>query len=118
MLIAVNEVMLGEFVRQHRDEIISRCRARVELRMAPIPSETELQQGIPIFLEQLERMLGSACAHSHSAITAGRHGADLLQHGFSVAQVVHDYGDVCQTITQLAIELNEPITTSDFRSLN
>src|SRR5688572_654494 len=114
MVIAMHAVMLGEFVRQHREEIISRCRARVALRMAPSPSETELQQGIPIFVEQLERMLGSACANSDSAISAGKHGADLLHRGFSVAQVVHDYGDVCQTITQLAIERNEPISTSDF----
>jgi signal transduction histidine kinase len=31
---------------------------------------------------------------------------------------VHDYGDVCQAITELAVELNAPITTEDFRTLN
>jgi len=31
---------------------------------------------------------------------------------------VHDYGDVCQSITELATETNAPITTDDFRMLN
>src|SRR5579872_359769 len=36
----------------------------------------------------------------------------------SPSQVVHDYGDVCQTITDLAVETNAPISTEDFRTLN
>jgi signal transduction histidine kinase len=35
-----------------------------------------------------------------------------------VSQVVHDYGDVCQTITKLAAEANWPISTDDFGTLN
>ena len=31
---------------------------------------------------------------------------------------MHDYGDVCQAITELAVEMNEPISTADFRMLN
>ena len=31
---------------------------------------------------------------------------------------MHDYGDVCQAITELAVELNAPIGTDDFRVLN
>ena len=38
--------------------------------------------------------------------------------GFTVSQVVHDYGDICQAITELAIEQNAPITTDEFRTLN
>ena len=50
--------------------------------------------------------------------TAGQHGHDLLRQGFTVSQVVHDYGDVCQTVTGLAVETNAPISTDDFRTLN
>ena len=35
-----------------------------------------------------------------------------------MSQVVHDYGDVCQAITELAVEMNAPISTDDFRTLN
>jgi signal transduction histidine kinase len=31
---------------------------------------------------------------------------------------VHDYGDICQAITELAVELNAPVSTDDFRTLN
>ena len=35
-----------------------------------------------------------------------------------MTQVVHDYGDVCQSITSLAIETGAPITPDEFRTLN
>jgi signal transduction histidine kinase len=35
-----------------------------------------------------------------------------------VAQVVHDYGDICQVITELAIERKAPISAEDFHTLN
>ena len=38
-------------------------------------------------------------------MSATQHGSDLLKQGFSIAQVVHDYGDLCQAITELALEL-------------
>lgn len=36
----------------------------------------------------------------------------------SPSPVVHDYGDICQAITELAIEHNAPITTDEFKTLN
>jgi hypothetical protein len=42
----------------------------------------------------------------------------LLRQGFTVSQVVHDYGDVCQSITELAVETHAPISAEDFRVLN
>src|SRR5450755_570745 len=50
--------------------------------------------------------------------TATRHGRELLQHGYTVEQVVHDYGDLCQAITDLAFKLDVPISTDKFRTLN
>jgi signal transduction histidine kinase len=44
-------------------------------------------------------------------------GTIFLQ-GFTVSQVVHDYGDVCQTVTELALEKNATIETDDFQMLN
>jgi signal transduction histidine kinase len=35
-----------------------------------------------------------------------------------VSQVVHDYGDICQTITALAVEQRAPITVEEFHTLN
>ena len=50
--------------------------------------------------------------------SAVEHGHDLLVQGFTVSQVVHDYGDVCQAITELAVETNASISTEDFQTLN
>jgi signal transduction histidine kinase len=50
--------------------------------------------------------------------SATQHGHDLLESGFSIAQVVHDYGDVCQATTELAGELDFRFRTEEFRTLN
>jgi len=49
---------------------------------------------------------------------ATRHGQELLKHGFTINQVVHDYGDLCQSITHLAAEQDAPITVHEFGLLN
>jgi hypothetical protein len=42
----------------------------------------------------------------------------LLKQGFTVAQVVHDYGGVCQAVTELADETNALITPLEFQTFN
>ena len=49
---------------------------------------------------------------------ARAHGRQLLKRGFTVDQVVHDYGDVCQSVTELAVETDTAISAEDFRTLN
>ena len=111
--------MLHEFIALHREEIIKRCRAKVAARSVPPPTEAEIDNGVPVFLDQLQNALrlGETTSPEISK-SAIKHGHDLLLQGFSVSQVVHDYGDVCQAITELAVELNAPISTDDFRTLN
>ena len=111
--------MLYEFITFNREEIIRRCRAKVAARTIPPPSDTEINHGVPLFLDQLVELLRSGAAGTGEMNrSAGEHGHDLLLKGFTVSQVVHDYGDVCQTITELAMETNAPIATDDFRTLN
>jgi signal transduction histidine kinase len=111
--------MLHEFIAVNREELIRRCRAKVVTRSVPPPTEAEIDHGVPVFLDQLRDALrfGQTTSPeiSRSAI---KHGHDLLLQGFTVSQVVHDYGDVCQAITELAVETNAPISTNDFRTLN
>src|SRR5689334_8942352 len=101
--------MLSEFVREHRDEIIARCRMRVAERLAPRPTVSELEDGIPLFLRELEQTLECELLPGPRLATAAvQHGSALLRSGFTIAQVVHDYSDACQTVTELAIERNAP----------
>ena len=46
------------------------------------------------------------------------HGAELLRTGYTIDQVVRDYGDVCQAVTELAVERDAAISTDEFRLLN
>ena len=111
--------MLYEFITFNREEIITRCRAKVAARSIPPPSEAEINHGVPLFLDQLVGMLRSGDSSTLEIDrSAGQHGHDLLLKGFTVSQVVHDYGDVCQTVTDLAVESSVPISTEDFRTLN
>ena len=110
--------MLQEFITFNRDEIIARCRAKVAARSIPAPTETEIDHGVPLFLEQLVEALRSGTSSGEIDRTAGQHGHELLLHGFTVSQVVHDYGDVCQAITELAMETGAAIGADDFHTLN
>jgi signal transduction histidine kinase len=55
---------------------------------------------------------------SEIAATAALHGRELSEQGFTVDQVVHDYGDLCQSIADLAFERGVPIEIDEFRTLN
>jgi signal transduction histidine kinase len=111
--------MLHEFIELNRDEIIARCRGKVASRSVPPPTEIEIDHGVPVFLSQLQDQLRLGLTSTPEiSRTALLHGRDLRLQGFTVSQVVHDYGDVCQAITELAVELDAPISSEDFRTLN
>ncbi|MGE3517646.1 MAG: sensor histidine kinase [Vicinamibacterales bacterium] len=115
--------MLYDFITLHRDDIVARTRDRVRSRPWPSVVSRELEYGVPLFLTQLSetlRLEATVTPFSSDAIgcTATRHGAEMLAAGFSVSQVVLDYGDICQAITEIASERQAPITVDEFRTLN
>ena len=129
--------MLYEFLINNRSDLIKRCSEKTVERQAPRETEEELAHGIPLFLDQLIKTLrleqtsnpmqsrkvsgesgGENLNSSEIEKSAGQHGRELMQHGFTVDQVVHDYGDLCQAITDLAFELKTPIEIDEFRTLN
>jgi signal transduction histidine kinase len=128
--------MLHEFLTLNRADLIERCRLKVAKRLAPKVTDAELTHGIPAFLDQLIKTLqveqtsepmrsrevsgpsGGGPAVSEIRATATLHGRELSLQGFTVEQVVHDYGDLCQAITDLAFERSAPIEIDEFRTLN
>ena len=114
--------MLADFIIANRDEIIALTRSRITVRSSPRSAGPELN-GIPMFLEQLAEALHVARStdvvdHDQILESAAVHGRNLLAMGLTVGQVVHDYGDVCQAITELAVDRAAPITGGEFRTLN
>ena len=128
--------MLHKFLTDNRADLIDRCRLKVAQRHTPRVTDKELVHGIPLFLDQLIKTLqveqtsepmqsrrisgpsGGGLVMSEISVTAMRHGRELLHWGFTVDQVVHDYGDLCQAITDLAFERGAPIEVDEFRTLN
>jgi signal transduction histidine kinase len=126
--------MLHEFLFSQRAGLIERCRVKVSKRFAPKPVPTEQISGIPNFLDQLIETLqatperskklsgaadnGSTSVVSEMGISATRHGRELAERGYTVEQVIRDYGDLCQAITEAALEHGAPIEVAEFRTLN
>jgi signal transduction histidine kinase len=127
--------VLHIFLATHRSALIDRCRLMVGHRTEPKATDVELQHGIPIFLDQLiktlriEQTSEPMQSRKVSGITGGGavseigtsatlHGRELLKRGFTLEQVVRDYGDLCQAITNLAFELKYPIEVDEFRTFN
>jgi len=112
-------IALEDFIGTYRQELIRRCQTKVASRMQPPGKTDSSEYGVPRFLDQLCQQLRGRAQESHEiGDSARKHGHDLLNQGFTIEQVVHDYGDVCQSITDLAVELGAPISTDDFRTLN
>jgi signal transduction histidine kinase len=116
-------VMLNEFIASHRQELLERTRSKVALRAAPEASIDKLENGVPLFLTQLGHVLAREAADSapdgsEMGMGATALGSELLAKGYTIGQVVHNYGDICQAITELAVERGIRITTEEFHTLN
>jgi signal transduction histidine kinase len=116
-------IVLHDFVARYREDIIARTREKLGSRPAPAGVPGDLGHGVPLFLTQLSETLKhelSGTRGSPGAIgdSATVHGGELLSRGFTVSEVVHTYGDICQAVTELAVELDAPISTEEFHTLN
>ena len=96
--------MLHGFIAQHGEEIISLARAKMVKRNGPRPTTNELEHGVPMFLRGLQDRLRNREDPTSGQIGASAtlYGGELLAAGLTIGQVVHGYGDVCQSVTGLA----------------
>lgn len=128
---------MHSLLSDNRIELIERCTVMVARRPNRAATPQQLANGVPLFLDQLTATLraegegdvaegerisgpagGDAASLSQIGVCATAHGKALLALGYTVNQVVHDYGDLCQAITDLAVERGAPISVSQFRTLN
>jgi signal transduction histidine kinase len=129
-------LLLHEFLNRNRNTLIERCGLKAAQR-SPKPIDKQLAYGVPLFLDQIIKTLqveltsepmqsrkvsgpagGGISATSEIGAAARLHAHELLQHGYTIDRVVHDYGDLCQAITDLAFETHIPIQVDEFRTLN
>ena len=124
--------MLHKFLTSNRAKLITRCKNKAAKRFTPSAQPPPLDHGVPLFLQQLVDTLRLETTQPPGEIiepmptpapteigrAAAAHGAEMLRLGYTIDQVVHDYGDVCQSITELAGEEDECITAGEFCTLN
>jgi signal transduction histidine kinase len=129
--------MLHDFLLANRDTLLDRCKTRIAQRATPKAATGMAQHGIPLFLDQLIRTLeaeeasqgaisarvsgasgGKVPERSEIGASAARHARELSQQGFSFDQMVRTYGDICQAITELAVEETAAINAVEFKTLN
>jgi hypothetical protein len=124
--------MLYEFVTSNRNELIKRCREKAAARHDPFVARVASGHGVALFLRQLvdtlriEQLTATGeierLAAAPPTLEIGRaaalHGAEMLSLGFTVGQVVNEYGDICQSVTDLAIEVGVTISVNEFRTFN
>jgi len=129
--------MMHQFLANNRADLIGRCIDKVAKRPQRAATALQLKNGVPMFIDQLIRTLeaeqgneaatslqisgpsgGDASSLSEMGLAAAEHGKALLHLGYSVDQVVHDYGDLCQAVTDLAFERDAPFNVDEYRTLN
>lgn len=124
--------MLHEFLTAHRNELIEHCKRKVAKRYEPAPLPRVVDNSVPAFLDQLvqtlraEQVTTARPVHEPSPSpvdspigrAATLHGTEMLRLGYTVDQVVHHYGDVCQAVTELAVARGANISADEFRTLN
>ena len=128
--------MLHEFLTSNREKLIAQCHA-LEMTRAPRRAiSKEIKHGVPMFLDQLIDTLrvGKDALNDETtqvdsvptekqqptemSKTATKHGRELLERGYTIDQVVHAYGDVCQAVTELASEGDTQIGAEEFKTFN
>jgi signal transduction histidine kinase len=115
--------MLHEFLTTNRTEILHRARLMVTGRETPTPTAAELENGLPLFFDQLVAILRAkkgerGPAKDSVSASATLHGGELLRMGVTVGQVVQDYGSICQSVTEVAEERGVAITADEFHTFN
>jgi len=124
--------MLYKFLDQYKNEIIDLCKGKVSADAESKPTSVLLEQGLPIFydelIEVLRRTAVATQAHSYNKSfmstnrikegNAAEHGKESLRLGYSISQVVHSYGSVCQSITEFVQTKEYKVTSREFHDLN
>lgn len=117
---------LHELMKVHRGELVTRARHKLMARAVPGANDEELGQAIERLVQQLSAALdrGSRASQSSSGATddlaqgARQQGGELLHKGFSLAQVVHYYGDVSTAVAELAVELRPGVEAQELHALS
>ena len=111
--------MLSDFLLSNEKEILELTEKK-SLELAGLrPSSEQLKKGLPVFYQQLMDMLRTKdISDVYVTKAAALHGTELMRLGYTLSHVVHAYGAMCQSITELAMIKKASITSQEFHDLN
>jgi hypothetical protein len=105
--------MLADFIAGNREEIVTRYGSKAAIASLPVPLAAGDEDAVLVFIEEL---LG-ALRNSHDRTTVP-HGDDNAAEGRLIVPRVLQYRHLCQSITELAMEMNAPINVAEFANLD
>lgn len=122
-------IMLHEFLLAKRDDILALCAEKISYLVDSKSSSDEMERGLPVFYDELIEVLradtdepseqGSNTVENIHRASAERRGKESLRLGYSISQVVHGYGALCQAITQYVQENgSQAVSAREFNRLN
>jgi signal transduction histidine kinase len=117
-------ISMRRFITEHRALIERQSRDLLRERSTEKSTESELERGVPVLIDQLVETLGRGRSPSGGPLdraivtTAAEHGSRLFARGFSMAQLVHGYGVVSEVVMELGEKYGVGFTTRDFEVLN
>ena len=122
--------MLHNFLEKNQTTILARTKAKMEANGLGKLRSGELDRGLPMFYAQLIAVLkrvasDDAIGHplggdldSGTKGDAQRYGREAEKLGYTVSQVIHAYGALCQAITECAFDQGQVITPKEFHGFN
>lgn len=113
--------MLCDFLRNNQTEILALAEEKTKKLAGFREGSEKLDLGLPAFYRQLIKVLEQKLEDHPSdemLESAATHGREFLLLGYSLSHVVHSYGSMCQSITELATMKNANISAQEFNVLN
>ena len=117
--------MLHDFLIANRKEILALAVEKTAGISEDRPTSTESERGLPqlyehLILEMKRESQGSPkrSAKNYGPNTTRLHGKELSRLGYTISQVVHGYGVLCQAVTEYAVTTKAAITSAEFSAFN
>jgi len=112
------EKRIEDFIAAAREDILARTRTIVAERSFPRASCDEIENGLPLLLDQVSERL--CRSHPNGAVASGaaKHGRELLQMGMSVTHVVHDFADIRRAVVDLAAQVNSSLAVTELLAID
>ena len=121
--------MLYKFLVVNREKILTLTKKKVAQISENRPTTEQSEKGLPEFYDHLihemkresqglPKSSDRSVERKHGKNSTAKHGMELSRLGYTVSQVVHGYGVLCQAVTELAGDTHTLISAGEFSVLN